>query len=342
VPEQADHLLRVWFADNVYRLMRDQTSHNRSTASAVKVTTQRMWRRAQRRWGKHIAAAGHYGSILLSILLLAVIVKELSLVDVASAFRYRALPPVFWLAFLVFFGISPFIEWMMLRRLWQAPFSGFWAILRKMVYNELLISYLGDAYLFAWVRRELPHVKSPFGAVKDMAIVSAFVGSVTTLAAIAIAWPLFPEVSQTGLGTSVPLALALPLASGGAIALFHNKLLSLPRREIVWIGSACGIRVIAQALAAIVMWWSLLPQVPMTTWIVLAAVRMVSTRLPLVPNKDLAFAAVTVALIGSHGDIAPVIVMITTLVLLANIIVAIGISLLSWGEALNRRRLVRA
>ncbi len=61
-----------------------------------------------------------------------------------------------------------------------------------------------------------------------MALVSAFVGSVTTLAAIAIAWPLFPEVSQTGLGTSVPLALALPLASGGAIALFHNKLLSLP------------------------------------------------------------------------------------------------------------------
>ncbi|MBO9582242.1 MAG: hypothetical protein J7498_15250 [Sphingobium sp.] len=93
---------------------------------------------------------------------------------------------------------------------------------------------------------------------------------------------------------------------------------------------------------AIVMWWSLLPQVPMTSWIVLVAVRMVSTRLPLVPNKDLAFAAVTVALIGSHNDIAPVIVMITTMVLLANIVVAIGISLLSWGEALNRRRLVRA
>ncbi|HEY1125144.1 MAG TPA: hypothetical protein VGE65_05895 [Sphingobium sp.] len=302
------------------------------------MTALRTWRRAQRRWGKQIGAIGHYGSILLSIALLGIIVKELSLVDLAGAFRDRALPPVFWLAFTVFFGISPFIEWLMLRRLWQAPFSGFWAILRKMVYNELLISYLGDAYLFAWVRRELPHVKSPFGAVKDMAIISAFMGSATTLAAIAIAWPLFPDVSKTGLDTSILLALALPLASGGAIALFHNKLLSLPRGDIVWIGSACGIRIVAQAIAAIVMWWSLLPQVPMTTWIVLAAVRMVSTRLPLVPNKDLAFAAVTVALIGSHGDIAPVIVMITTMVLLANIMVAIGISLLSWGEAINRRR----
>lgn len=305
-------------------------------------TAQIMWRRVQRRWGKQIAAIGHYGSILLSVLLLAVIVRELSVVDLSSAFKGRSLPPIFWLAFLVFFAVSPFIEWMMLRRLWRAPFSGFWAILRKMVYNEMLMSYLGDAYLFAWVRRELPHVKKPFAAVKDMALVSAFIGSVTTLAAIAIAWPFFPQVDQAGLGTAIPLALALPLASGGAIALFHNKLLSLPRREIVWIGTACGIRVIAQALAAIVMWWSLLPDVPMTTWIVLVAVRMVSTRLPLVPNKDLAFAAVTVALIGSHDAIAPVIVMITTMVLLANVLVAIGISLLSWSEALSRRGAVQA
>ena len=333
--------LRVWFADDVYRLMRER-SVLEGTARAVGVTARAGWRRAQARWGRQIAAIGQYGSILLSILLLAVIVKELSLVDVTGAFKDRTLPPVFWLAFLFFFGVSPFIEWMTLRRLWQAPFSGFWAILRKMVYNELLISYLGDAYLFAWIRRELPHVKKPFAAVKDMAIVSAFMGSITTLAAIAIAWPFFPEVSQTGFGTSVSLALALPLASGGAIALFHNKLLSLPRREIVWIGSACGIRVIAQAFAAIVMWWSLLPEVPFTTWIVLAAIRMVSTRLPLVPNKDLAFAAITVALIGSHDAIAPVIVMITTMVLLANVTVAIGISLLSWSEAISRRGLTTA
>jgi len=322
--------------------MRDQQAQKRPALNALVARTRVLWRRLQRRWGKQISAIGHYGSILLSVLLLAVIVRELSVVDVTGAFRGRSLPPIFWLAFLVFFAISPFIEWMMLRRLWQAPFSGFWAILRKMVYNEMLISYLGDAYLFAWIRRELPHVKKPFAVVKDMAIVSAFVGSVTTLAAIAIAWPFFPEIDQAHLGTAIPLALALPLASGGAIALFRNTFLSLPRGQILWIGAACGIRVIAQAVTAIVMWWSLLPDVPMTTWIVLVAVRMVSTRLPLVPNKDLAFAAVTVALIGSHDAIAPVIVMITTMVVLANVLVAIGISLLAWCEALTRRGLTPA
>ena len=299
-------------------------------------------RRAHRRWGGRLAGIGQYASILLSILLIAAILRELSLVDLAAAFTLRPLPPVFYAAFLVFFLGSPFIEWLILRRLWQAPFSGFWAILRKMVYNEMLISYLGDAYLFAWLRRELPRVERPFAVVKDMAIVSAFTGSVLTLLAIAVAWPFFPQVEQAGLGTSIPLALALPLASGGAIALFRNKLLSLPRREIAWIGWACGIRVVAQTFAAVVMWWSLLPQVPLTTWLVLAAIRMVSTRLPLVPNKDIAFAAVTVALIGDHDGIAPMIVMITGLVIMANILVAIVISLLSWAEAIGRRRLASA
>jgi len=303
---------------------------------------QRFWQPFQARWGGRLADLGHYGSVLVSILLVVAILRELSMVDLAAAFTLRPLPLIFYPAFFVFFFGSPFIEWLILRRLWQARFSGFWAILRKMVYNEMLISYLGDAYLFAWIRRELPHVKSPFAVVKDMAIVSAFMGSVVTLLTIAFAWPFFPQVDQAGLGTSIPLALALPLASGGAIALFRNKLLSLPRREITWIGWACGIRVVAQTLAAIVMWWSLLPQVPLTTWLILAAIRMVSSRLPLVPNKDLAFAAVVVALIGDHDGIAPMIVMITGLVLMANLLVAIGISLASWVEAIGKRRRLAA
>ncbi len=320
----------------------NETGSEKRGRSAVFAAMLTLGRRVQLRWGARLAGLGHYGSILLSILLIAAILREISLIDLAGAFTLRPLPLLFYPAFVVFFLGSPLIEWLILRRLWQAPFSGFWAILRKMVYNEMLISYLGDAYLFAWIRRELPHVKKPFAVVKDMAIVSAFMGSVITLLAIAAAWPFFPQVDQAGLGTSIPLALALPLASGGAIALFRNKLLSLPRREIAWIGWACGTRVIAQTFAAIVMWWSLLPQVPLTTWIVLAAIRMVSTRLPLVPNKDLAFAAVTVALIGDHDGIAPMIVMITGLVLMANILVAIGISLLSWVEAIGRRRLAAA
>lgn len=289
-----------------------------------------------KRFGGQAQVIGRYGSVLLSLSLLAVVAHELGRVDVTS--KVAALPwsPLFWLAFLVFILVSPLTEWLMLRHLLRAPLSGVWVILRKMVYNDMLLSYLGDAYLFTWIRRELGHVKAPFAVVKDMAIVSAFMGSVTTLAAIFLAWPLIPQVE--GRATTLMLALALPLASGGLIALFRGALLSLPRPEILFIAAACAFRILAQTGAAIVMWTSLLPQVPLSTWVMLATIRMIATRLPLVPNKDLAFAAVTVALIAPHGGIAPMIVMTTSLVLVANMLIAIMIGLGTLRHGLMARR----
>jgi hypothetical protein len=248
----------------------------------------------------------------------------------------------FWFAFALYFWGSPAIEWFILHKLWNAPFSGFWAVLRKMVYNEMVLSYLGDAYFFAWLKRALPHVTSPFAVVKDMAVVSAFMGSVLTLGAIAMVWPFFSSVDQSGVHSSVLLCLALALASGGGIAVLRKALLSLSRREIVWIGGLFGLRILGQSACAVVMWWSLAPHVPFTTWIVLAAIRMVSARLPLVPSKDLAFAAAAVALVGPRNDIAPMIVMVTGLILLANIALALGLSLASGCQWIARRRTMAA
>lgn len=284
------------------------------------------------------ARFGRYASVLMSALLIGAIAYELSRVDLGGELTRLPTSTGFWLAFALYFWGSPFIEWLIVRRLWQAPWSGFGAVLRKMIYNELVLSYLGDAYFFAWIRRELPHVATPFAVVKDMAIISALMGSLATLAAIAIVWPMFPAFDRTGLGSSLILCLALALASGGAITFFRKSLLSLSRPEIRWIAGAFGVRIVGQSVCAVFMWWSLLPQVPLTTWIVLTAVRMVSARLPLVPSKDLAFAAAAVALVGPHTPVAPMIVLVTTLILLANVALAILLSLDGWARGLAKRR----
>ncbi|MBT2186958.1 hypothetical protein [Sphingobium nicotianae] len=284
------------------------------------------------------ARFGRHGSVLMSALLIGAIAYELSRLGLPGELTRVPTSPGFWLAFTFYFWGSPFIEWLIVRRLWQAPWSGFGAVLRKMIYNELVLSYLGDAYFFAWIRRELPHVAAPFAVVKDMAIISALMGSLGTLVAIAIVWPLFPAFDRTGLGSPLVLCLAVALASGGAIAFFRKSLLSLSRPEILWIAGAFGVRIVGQSLCAVFMWWSLLPQVPLTTWIVLTAVRMVSARLPLVPSKDLAFAAAAVALVGPHTPVAPMIVLVTTLILLANVALAILLSLDGWARGLAKGR----
>ncbi len=287
-------------------------------------------------------AVGKQASILLSVALIGAIIYELSRVDLQRSWTQFPTSAGFWLAFALYFWSSPFIEWLIIHRLWNAPFSGFGAVLRKMIYNELVLSYLGDAYFFSWIKRELPLVPAPFAVVKDMAIISALMGSIATLIAIAIVWPLFPAFDRSGLGHSLILCLALALASGGAIAFFRKALLSLSRPEILWIAGAFGVRILIQSACAIFMWWCLLPEVPLSTWIVLTAVRMVSARLPLVPSKDLAFAAAAVILVGADNAVAPMIVLVTTLILLANVLLAALLSIVSWSHALARRREVRA
>jgi len=75
------------------------------------------------------------------------------------------------------------------RRLWRIPAEGAVALARKYVGNELLLGYIGEAYFYAWARQRAPLVGAPFGAIKDVAILSAMVGNAATIAIMAAAYP---------------------------------------------------------------------------------------------------------------------------------------------------------
>ena len=49
--------------------------------------------------------------------------------------------------------------------------------LKKLIGNELLLGYVGEVYFYDWARRHVKMEGSPFGAVKDVAILSALAGN---------------------------------------------------------------------------------------------------------------------------------------------------------------------
>ena len=61
-----------------------------------------------------------------------------------------------------------------------------------------------------------------------------------------------------------------------------------------------GLTVAAWAL----LWHLALPAVSLSWWLYLATLRMLVSRLPLIPNKDLVFAGVAVFTLGHETDIA--------------------------------------
>jgi hypothetical protein len=292
------------------------------------------------------APAGSPGSRARSRLagLLGAAISLALLVAVAVQFRHLdpgailALVPgtsAFWPVFAAWYLAEPVFDWLIYHRLWRVGWSGFAALLRKKVSNELLLGYLGEVQFYAWARSRLDGVAAPFAAVKDVTILSALTGNLATLAMLALAWRLVGH-GQLGMETrTVFLSLGVVLATSLAILLFRARLFSLPRRTLWWISAVHAARIVALIGLAAWMWHLVLPDVAYWLWLVLATLRMLVSRLPMIPNKDVVFAGLAVFLLGHEGQVGSLMTMMAGLLLVAN--VAVGALLAAADLAISRR-----
>ena len=262
-----------------------------------------------------------FASIAISLALLVAVAVQFRDLDFA---RVRALvptSPVFWLAFAIYYLAGPVSEWAVYRRLWAMPVVGIGALLRKLVANELLLGYLGEAQFYAWARARSRLSAAPFGAIKDMTILSALVGNGATLVMLAFAWP-YVSAGQLGMeGPTAFASLGVVLVTSLGILLFRRQLFSLPRGELWFISYVHLTRIVVILIASAVMWHAVLPAVAITLWLVLATLRMLISRLPLMPNKDVVFAGITVLLLGKQADVVALMAMMAVLLLAVHLMV---------------------
>jgi hypothetical protein len=265
-------------------------------------------------WGTIISAA-------LSFALLAAIAYQVRNLNLSTVTRLVPDSLSFWGVFLAYFMVGPIIEWVIFRRLWNIPTSGIIPLLRKKVYNELLLGYLGEAYFYSWARKRVEMTSAPFGAVKDVAILSAMAGNLSTLALLILIWP-FIGVTQLGLDTHVVVwSLGVILVMSVAMTFMRKQVFSLSRPALSFIMKAHMVRIVLSIAFLAMMWHLALPAVALQWWLYLAMLRMLVSRLPLVPNKDLVFAGVAVFTLGHEGDIGSLMALVAGLVLVAHLIV---------------------
>lgn len=262
-------------------------------------------------------------SALVSLALLVMVVDQfqhMSFAEIAALVPHQ---PAFWLIFAAYYFVAPISEWVIYHRLWGLPFTGIGALLRKLVSNELLLGYLGEVQFYAWARSTLKMQAAPFGAIKDVTILSALTGNVATVLLLIPAWPLAAS-GQLGLELhTIFVSFSVVLATSFAMLLWRRQLFTLPRGELILIAAVHFFRIAAMLALAAVMWHWVLPHVPVLLWLVLAALRMLVSRLPLVPNKDVVFAGLAVFLLGHETDVASLMTMMATLILAAHLCVGL-------------------
>ena len=118
------------------------------------------------------------------------------------------------------------------------------------------------------------------------------------------------------------------------IMLLRNRLFSLAGSDLRYISYIHAARILFTTAAIALMWHLILPEVDFRWWLLLASGRLLISRLPFLPNKDIMFAALAVVIIGHDSEITELIALITSLLLMTHLVMA---TILAVPEIIRKR-----
>ncbi len=245
------------------------------------------------RWRKLAAFIGP----AISVAILGGALWQVHAHDWRTLFTFIPPSPWAWLVLGINYLSGPVGDWVIFRRLWKIPIEGIFPLIKKMIGNQILLSYVGEVYFYDWARRNVKMGGSPFGAVKDVAILSAMAGYVITLIMLVIAWPYLNHFAFGFNKRELYGSILVMLMIGLVVTFFRNRLLSLPRNDLVFVLAVHMVRLIINTVLTAVLWSLILPAVPLSSWLMLSTGRLLVTRLPVIPNQEIAFAG-ALALFG--------------------------------------------
>ena len=272
----------------------------------------------ERGWSWWVGAA-------ISVAVLFAALYQMRSLDFAQVRSIVPASPLFWLVFAASYLAAPLADFVIFRRLWRIPADGFLALLRKLIGNELLLGYIGELYFYTWARRRSEMTAAPFGAIKDVAILSALAGNAITIAMMIFAYPLFDTLHLPIHGQTLILSVATVLLSSSALLFFRKRLFSLPSRDLWFVLAIHIVRILATTGLNALAWHLALPGVEFGLWLLLSTLRMLLSRLPFMPNKDLVFAGLAVFLIGHDLEIGALMTFMATLILATHLVLGLGL-----------------
>ena len=276
-------------------------------------------------WQRTVSAA-------ISLALLITIIWKMRDFGFANALATLPAHPLFWIAFTAYYLALPFSEWLIFRRLWNLPAGGFAALLRKLVSNEVLFGYSGEVQFYAWARGHAAIVASPYGAIKDVSVLSAIAGNLITLMMLALAWPMIGTVAPQFHGQAVFASASAIILMSMVIIVFKNRIFSLPSSKLRAIFVVHILRLLITTFLSGMMWHVALPQVPLIWLVLLATLQLLVTRLPFVPNKDMVFASLAIFLIGHDREVGALITMIATAIFAVHLMIGGLLSIAAFVE----------
>lgn len=237
--------------------------------------------RAGRRWARGLQG-------LLFLAMLAYLAHVLGRIGWAAVLAALPQSPWFYLLAAPLFLALPLADWLSYQAVWGRRFARCWPVfIRKRVYNQGLVGYAGEAYLAWWaVQRGGLRSGEALAHVKDVSVLAATAGNIAS-ALLALGFlAVYGWQGETGrlmLGASVFLAVVLGLS-----AVLRKRIISLPGGVLRAVLRIHLVRVAIVLPLQVLQWKAALPEAPLAGWLLILTVQMLVSRVPFLPNRELA------------------------------------------------------
>lgn len=247
-----------------------------------------------RRHGRLVA------SIAIGLVLLWVTLERLSAAGWKEVLHSLPHSSAFYLVGIMLYAVLPFSEIAIYSRLWNRNLAGSWPFfVLKQALNFGLLSYSGEPLLLFQARTtwDIP-LRKAAGAIKDNNILSALISNTATLLIAAIVLAERRIASLPGWLTHALLAGGIGLAVLTLTGwLLRRRIFGIADRDLRALIAIHSGRLLVFGILQILQWSLALPAFGVELWAELLALQFLVSRLPLLPNKDLAFLAATVWLL---------------------------------------------
>ncbi len=235
--------------------------------------------------------------------ILLFLVWQLREVNFRDVFLGMPRTPWFYVLLIGLYFLLPAIQFLAYRVVWEFPAGpAIRAFIKKRILNKDVLGYSGEVYILAWAQ---DHVKrssqSLLKCVRDMNIISA--AASTSMAVLLLVF--FALKGQVNVRDLIGETQAFALVGGIGLTLILLFVIMSKRRQ--WLFSMAwkatrivfGLhvaRVLLQHGLEISMWHLAMPEVPLQTWFTYAAISIIVTRIPFLPNHDLLTMAIAVGI----------------------------------------------
>lgn len=260
------------------------------------------WRRFSRsRRGQRLLRVARQG---LTVGIIGYLVYRMSHIGWGEIWNSLPRTPWFYVIFGAIYLCLPFFQALIFSTIWDKRlWTLFPASLKKRVYNKDILSYSGDVYLYFWGRRNLDlPAREILHHIKDNAIVSSVASTFVGFGLLAlflfsgyIALPDF--IARYEVAYSIG-AVAVAVGGGIAAANFRQTVFLLPGRLLLVILGLHLTRLFFTQGLLVLEWNVAIPEVDLQIWFTFLAVHIITTRIPLLPSRDLIFLAAGIELAG--------------------------------------------